>query len=181
LVRALRGLSGWSASPPSSLSSSGRRSGMVAAWRRGTAGWRRASLVDSVLVPFGLMLGALPSFWIALILLYFIAFKFGVVSDRRRPEPRRGDRLVVRVRLPHPSRRPSSDHLDVHIDGPVDPPHGATTCSPFSADDYVKFARAKGLRDRHRRLPLRRPQRHPAGLLPARLGPRHSRGRPSLH
>jgi len=50
---------------------------MVAAWRRGTAGWRRASLVDSALVPFGLMLGALPSYWIALILLYFIAFKFG--------------------------------------------------------------------------------------------------------
>ena len=51
--------------------------GMVAAWRRGTAGWRRASLVDSALVPFGLMLGALPSFWIALMLLYFIGFKFG--------------------------------------------------------------------------------------------------------
>jgi peptide/nickel transport system permease protein len=51
--------------------------GMVAAWRRGTAGWRRQSLVDSGLVPFGLLLGALPSFWIALMLLYFVAFQTG--------------------------------------------------------------------------------------------------------
>jgi len=51
--------------------------GIVAAWRRGTVGWKRGSVVDSGVVPFALILGALPAFWIALVLVYFVAFKFG--------------------------------------------------------------------------------------------------------
>ena len=120
--------------------------GMVAAWRRGTAGWRRASLVDSVLVPFGLMLGALPSFWIALILLYFIAFKFGWFPIGGGLNPGAGIAswsgfvsLIHHAALPAITLTLISMGLWILL--------MRNNMLTVLGDDYVKFARAKGLRD----------------------------------
>jgi peptide/nickel transport system permease protein len=119
---------------------------MVAAWRRGTAGWRRASLVDTVLVPFGLMLGALPSFWIALILLYFIAFKFGWFPIGGGLNPGAGIAswsgfvsLIHHAALPAITLTLISMGLWILL--------MRNNMLTVLGDDYVKFARAKGLRD----------------------------------
>ena len=120
--------------------------GMVAAWRRGTAGWRRASLVDTVLVPFGLMLGALPSFWIALILLYFIAFKFGWFPIGGGLNPGAGIAswsgfvsLIHHAALPAITLTFISMGMWILL--------MRNNMLTVLGDDYVKFARAKGLRD----------------------------------
>ena len=120
--------------------------GMVAAWRRGTAGWRRASLVDSGLVPFGLMLGALPSYWIALILLYFIAFKFGWFPIGGGLNPGAGiaswsgvASLIHHAALPAITLTLISMGLWILL--------MRNNMLTVLGDDYVKFARAKGLRD----------------------------------
>jgi peptide/nickel transport system permease protein len=121
--------------------------GMFAAWRRGSAGWKRGSVADSVAVPFGLLLGALPSFWISLILLYFVAFKFGWFPI--------GGGVAAGVGL---LTGPGFVSLIHHAALP------AITLTLISmglwillmrnnmlsvlGEDYVKFARAKGLRDR---------------------------------
>ena len=121
--------------------------GMVAAWRRGTAGWRRASLVDSGIVPFGLMLGALPSYWIALILLYFIAFKFGWFPIGGGLDPGAGiaswsgvASLIHHAALPAITLTLISMGLWILL--------MRNNMLTVLGDDYVKFARAKGLRDR---------------------------------
>ena len=120
--------------------------GMVAAWRRGTAGWRRASLVDSGIVPFGLMLGALPSYWIALILLYFIAFKFGWFPIGGGLNPGAGiaswsgvASLIHHAALPAITLTLISMGLWILL--------MRNNMLTVLGDDYVKFARAKGLRD----------------------------------
>ena len=120
--------------------------GMVAAWRRGTAGWRRASLVDSGIVPFGLMLGALPSYWIALILLYFIAFKFGWFPIGGGLNPGAGIAswsgfvsLIHHAALPAITLTLISMGLWILL--------MRNNMLTVLGDDYVKFARAKGLRD----------------------------------
>ena len=120
--------------------------GMVAAWRRGTAGWRRAALVDTGLVPFGLMLGALPSFWIALILLYFIAFKFGWFPIGGGLNPGAGIAswsgfvsLIHHAALPAITLTFISMGLWILL--------MRNNMLTVLGDDYVKFARAKGLRD----------------------------------
>ena len=41
------------------------------------AGFRRGSRFDSIAVPFGVMLSAMPVFWISLLALYFLAFRLG--------------------------------------------------------------------------------------------------------
>jgi peptide/nickel transport system permease protein len=41
------------------------------------AGFRRGSRFDSFAVPFGVMLSAMPVFWISLLALYFLAFRLG--------------------------------------------------------------------------------------------------------
>jgi len=121
--------------------------GMVAAWRRGTAGWRRASLVDSGIVPFGLMLGALPSYWIALILLYFIAFKFGWFPIGGGLNPGAGiaswsgfASLIHHAALPAITLTLISMGMWILL--------MRNNMLTVLGDDYVKFARAKGLRDR---------------------------------
>ena len=121
--------------------------GVVAAWRRGTAGWRRASLVDSGLVPFSLMLGALPSFWIALILLYFIAFKFGWFPIGYGLNPGQGiaswsgfASLIHHAALPAITLTFISMGMWILL--------MRNNMLTVLGDDYVKFARAKGLRDR---------------------------------
>lgn len=121
--------------------------GMLAAWRRGTAGWRRESLVDSGLVPLGLLLGALPSFWIALILLYFIAFRFGWfpvgggITAGESINSWSGFTSVL-----HHSMLPAFTLILISM--------GAwillmrNNMLTVMNEDYVKFARSKGLEDR---------------------------------
>jgi peptide/nickel transport system permease protein len=121
--------------------------GMVAAWRRGTAGWRRASLVDSGLVPLGLMLGALPSFWIALMLLYFIAFKTGWFPVGGGIDPGLDIRswtgfnsLLHHSALPAITLTLISMGLWILL--------MRNNMLTVLGEDYVKFARSKGLADR---------------------------------
>ena len=121
--------------------------GVVAAWRRGTAGWKRASVVDSGLVPFGLMLGALPSFWIALILLYFIAFRLGWFPIGNGISPGQGiaswsglGDLIQHAALPAITLTFISMGMWILV--------MRNNMLTVLGDDYVKFARAKGLRDR---------------------------------
>jgi peptide/nickel transport system permease protein len=121
--------------------------GVLAAWRRGTAGWRRGSLADSVLVPLGLLLGALPPFWIALVLLYFIAFQAGWFPVGGGLAP--GQYLTswsAFGSLIHHAVLPALTLILVSI--------GAwillmrNNMLTVLGDDYVKFARAKGLASR---------------------------------
>lgn len=121
--------------------------GMVAAWRRGTAGWRRGSLVDSGLVPFGLMLGALPSFWISLIFLYFVAFKLGWFPVGGGINAGQGllswsglVSLIHHAVLPALTLTLISMGLWILL--------MRNNMLSVLGEDYVKFARAKGLKDR---------------------------------
>jgi peptide/nickel transport system permease protein len=121
--------------------------GVIAAWRRGTAGWKRGSVVDSGLVPFALILGALPSFWIALILVYFVAFKFGwfplsgsiTTGDSVTSWSGVGSVLYHSI-LPGLTLTLISMGLWILL--------MRNNMLTVLGEDYVKFARAKGLKDR---------------------------------
>ena len=41
------------------------------------AAWRRGGFFDSILVPTGVMLQAMPAFWLGILLLYFLAYRLG--------------------------------------------------------------------------------------------------------
>jgi peptide/nickel transport system permease protein len=121
--------------------------GMLAAWKRGTAGWRRGSIVDSGLVPFGLMLGALPSFWISLILLYFVAFKMGWFPIAGGINAGQGlmnwpgfVSLIHHAALPAFTLTLISMGLWILL--------MRNNMLSVLGEDYIKFARAKGLKDR---------------------------------
>jgi len=121
--------------------------GMLAAWKRGTAGWRRGSIVDSGLVPFGLMLGALPSFWISLILLYFVAFKMGWFPIAGGITAGQGIMnwpgfvsLIHHAALPAFTLTLISMGLWILL--------MRNNMLSVLGEDYIKFARAKGLKDR---------------------------------
>jgi peptide/nickel transport system permease protein len=121
--------------------------GMFAAWRRGSAGWRRTSIIDSGLVPFGLMLGALPAFWIGLIFVYFIAFKFGWFPIGGNLNPGQGLSgwsgfvdLIHHAALPAFTLTLVSMGLWILL--------MRNNMLTVLGEDYVKFARSKGLRSR---------------------------------
>jgi peptide/nickel transport system permease protein len=121
--------------------------GMFAAWRRGMAGWRRGSVADSGLVPFGLMLGALPSFWISLILLYFVAFKTGWFPIAGGINAGQGlmnwsgfISLLHHAVLPAFTLTLISMGLWILL--------MRNSMLSVLGEDYIKFARAKGLKDR---------------------------------
>jgi peptide/nickel transport system permease protein len=121
--------------------------GIVAAWRRGTVGWKRGSVVDSGVVPFALILGALPAFWIALVFVYFAAFKFGWFPIGGSIAA--GDSVT------------SWSGIGSILDHSLLPGVTLTLVSvgmwillmrnnmlTVLGEDYVRFARAKGLRNR---------------------------------
>lgn len=121
--------------------------GMLGAWRRGTAGWKRGSVVDSVVVPFGLLLGALPSFWLALILLYLVAFKFnwfpiggGSTAGQSLSGWSGFGSIMDHAALPAITLTLVSMGLWILL--------MRNNMLTVLGDDYVKFARAKGLRNR---------------------------------
>jgi peptide/nickel transport system permease protein len=121
--------------------------GMFAAWRRGLAVWRRTSIIDSGLVPFGLMLGALPAFWIGLILVYFVAFKFGWFPIGGNLNPGQGLSgwsgfvdLIHHAALPAITLTLVSMGLWILL--------MRNNMLTVLGEDYVRFARSKGLRNR---------------------------------
>lgn len=120
--------------------------GMTAAWRRGKAGGNRNSRLDTFLVPLGVMFGAIPPFWLATLLVYFAAFKLSwfPVGGSRTPGADTGIAGIPDV-LRH-AVLPAFTLTLVALGGWVLLMRNSMLS--VMNDDYVKFARAKGLPDR---------------------------------
>jgi len=114
--------------------------GAIAAWRRGTA-------FDSIMVPLGVVLGAMPVYWLGLLVLYVFSFKLGWfpiaggtgVGSGLQPVSGFGT-IIAHATLP------AICLTAVSLGGYVILMRN-TTITVLS-DDFVKFARAKGLNDR---------------------------------
>jgi peptide/nickel transport system permease protein len=121
--------------------------GMVAAWRRGSAGGNRNSRLDTFLVPTGVMLGATPPFWLGTILVYFVAFKLGwfPIGGSRTPGASTGG-LGGIVDIVKHAALPAFTLTLVSLGGWVMLMRNSMLT--VLNDDFVKFARAKGLPDR---------------------------------
>ena len=120
--------------------------GMVAAWRRGAVGGNRNSRLDTFLVPMGVMFGAIAPFWFATLLVYFVAFKLHwfPVGGSRTPGAAGGLSGTPDV-LKH-AVLPAFTLTIVSIGGWVLLMRNSMLT--VMNDDFVKFARAKGLADR---------------------------------
>lgn len=121
--------------------------GMLAAWRRGSAGWQRNSRFDTVVVPFGVMLAAMPAFWLAMLFVYFFSFKFGwfPISKGREPGgPTSG--IAGLVDLVHHAVLPAITLTLISMGGWILLMRNSMLT--VLNDDFVKFARAKGLTNR---------------------------------
>jgi peptide/nickel transport system permease protein len=121
--------------------------GMVAAWRRGAAGGNRNSRLDTFLVPLGVMFGATPPFWFATLLVYFVAFKLGwfPTGGSRTPGAATGGLPGTFDVLKH-AVLPAFTLTFVSLGGWVLLMRNSMLT--VLNDDFVKFARAKGLADR---------------------------------
>jgi peptide/nickel transport system permease protein len=120
--------------------------GMMAAWRRGAAGGNRNSRLDTFLVPLGVMCGAIPPFWLATLLVYFVSFKLGwfPVGGSRTPGAAGGLSGTFDV-LKH-AVLPAFTLTLVSLGGWVMLMRNSMLT--VLNDDFVKFARAVGLPDR---------------------------------
>jgi peptide/nickel transport system permease protein len=120
--------------------------GMVAAWRRGAVGGNRNSRLDTFLVPLGVMFGAIAPFWFATLLVYFVAFKLQwfPVGGSRTPGAAGGLSGTPDI-LKH-AVLPAFTLTIVSIGGWVLLMRNSMLT--VMNDDFVKFARAKGLADR---------------------------------
>jgi peptide/nickel transport system permease protein len=109
--------------------------GAMAAWKRGT--W-----LDSTLVPIGVMLWAMPAFWIGLLMLYFLCYKFGWFPVAGAGvEPVTGFFSILwHAFLPGLTLTMTSMGSYVLL-------MRNTTITVLN-DDFVKFARAEGLPNR---------------------------------
>jgi peptide/nickel transport system permease protein len=122
--------------------------GMVAAWRRSTTGWRRGSRVDTFLVPFGVMLGAMPVYWFATMLLYFVAFKLGwfPIGGGVDPLAESPSFFAHFGDIARHSVLPGFTLTLTAMAGWILLMRNTTLT--VLGEDFVKFARAKGLPDR---------------------------------
>ena len=120
--------------------------GIVAAWRRGSAGGNRNARLDTFLVPIGVMFGATPPFWLATLLVYFVAFKLGwfPIGGSRTPGVAGGLGGAFDV-LKH-AVLPAFTLTVVSLGGWVLLMRNSMLT--VMNDDFVKFARAKGLSNR---------------------------------
>jgi peptide/nickel transport system permease protein len=111
------------------------------------AAWRRGKPLDSALVPTGVMLGATPAFWIATLALYFLAFRLNLFPVYGGSGINEG--LVsfsgIGSIIDH-AALPGITLTAISLGGYLLLMRN-TTITVLS-DDFVKFARAKGLRDR---------------------------------
>jgi ABC-type dipeptide/oligopeptide/nickel transport systems, permease components len=121
--------------------------GMVAAWRRGSAGWHRNSRLDTALVPTGVMLSAMPTFWISMMFVYFIAFKTGWFPINGAPDPTLSRTSIAgMIDIVHHAALPAFTLTLVSLGGWVMLMRNSMLT--VLNDDFVKFARAKGLANR---------------------------------
>jgi len=108
--------------------------------------WKRGRFTDSLLVPSGVMMGAMPAFWIALVADYFLAFRLGwfpVISAT-------GNATILNISdwgtiLDH-ALLPGLVLTLTSAGGYIILMRNVTIT--VLNDDFVKFARAKGLRNR---------------------------------
>ncbi len=121
--------------------------GMVAAWRRGSAGGNRNARFDTFMVPLGVMFGATPPFWLAMLLVYFVAFKLGwfPIGGSRTPGVAAGGLGGAFDVLKH-AVLPAFTLTIVSLGGWVLLMRNSMLT--VMNDDFVKFARAKGLDNR---------------------------------
>lgn len=114
--------------------------GALAAWHRGTA-------LDSIMVPTGVMLSAMPVFWIGLLVLYVFAFKLGWFPVGGGATGGQGLASVsgFGAVISH-AALPAITLTAVSLGGYIILMRN-TTITVLN-DDFVKFARAKGLPDR---------------------------------
>ncbi|HTV12400.1 MAG TPA: ABC transporter permease [Acidimicrobiales bacterium] len=110
------------------------------------AGWRRGSRFDSVAVPFGVMLSAMPVFWISLLALYFLAFKLGWfplaggIGGTGSVGISGAGSIISHAALP------AITLTLVSVGGWVLLMRNSTVS--VLGEDYIKFGRAKGLPER---------------------------------
>ncbi len=121
--------------------------GMVAAWRRGSAGWHRNSRLDTALVPTGVMLSAMPPFWLAMMLVYFISYKLGwfPIGGGIKPGLSKSSSAGL-VDIARHSVLPAFTLTLVAMGGWILLMRNSMLT--VLNDDFVKFARAKGLPNR---------------------------------
>ncbi|MGO9661256.1 MAG: ABC transporter permease [Acidimicrobiales bacterium] len=110
------------------------------------AGFRRGSRFDSVAVPLGVMLSAMPVFWLSLLALYFLAFKlnwfpvFGGVGGSGSVSVSNIGDILDHAALP------AITLTLVSVGGWVLLMRNSTVS--VLGEDYIKFGRAKGLPER---------------------------------
>jgi peptide/nickel transport system permease protein len=108
--------------------------------------WKRGQLLDSLIVPTGVMMSSMPAFWIALIADYFLAFKlnwFPVIAATGTAtllNPSDWATIIDHNLLPGLVLTLTSAGGYILLMRNV-------TITVLN-DDFVKFARAKGLRNR---------------------------------
>jgi peptide/nickel transport system permease protein len=121
--------------------------GMAAAWRRGSAGGNRNARLDTFLVPMGVMFGAIPPFWLATLFVYFLAFKLGwfPIGGSRTPGAPTGGLSGALDVLKH-AALPALTLTIISLGGWVLLMRNSMLT--VMNDDFVKFARAKGLSSR---------------------------------
>jgi peptide/nickel transport system permease protein len=112
------------------------------------AAWRRGGFFDSILVPTGVMLQAMPAFWLGILLVYFFAYRFGWfnVSSTNQIEGRQLASLSGIWTIIEASFLPAAALVAVSLGGYIILMRN--TMVTVMSDDFVKFARAKGLPDR---------------------------------
>lgn len=111
------------------------------------AAWHRGSALDSVMVPTGVMLSAMPVFWSALLVLYVFAFRLGWFPIAGGEN---GGQGLATIRgfgsvISH-AALPAITLTTVSLGGYIILMRNTTAAA--LSEDYVKFARAKGLQDR---------------------------------
>jgi peptide/nickel transport system permease protein len=111
------------------------------------AAWHRGGALDSVMVPTGVMLGAMPVFWVGLLVLYVFAFKLGWFPVAGGAGGGQGLTSIsgFGAVVSH-AALPAITLTAVSLGGYIILMRN-TTITVLS-DDFVKFARAKGLPDR---------------------------------
>jgi peptide/nickel transport system permease protein len=114
--------------------------GALAAWRRGRA-------FDSVMVPMGVMLSAMPVFWIGLLVVYVFAFKLGWFPITGSQGAGQGLQAVSGFSeiISH-ATLPALTLTAVSLGGYIILMRN--NMITVLGDDFVKYARAKGLPSR---------------------------------
>ena len=111
------------------------------------AAWRRGGAFDSIMVPAGVMLGAMPSFWIGTMALYFFAFRLNWFPVAGGSGLNQGLASVSGLSsiISH-AALPAITLTVIALGGYIILMRN-TTITVLS-DDFIKFARAKGLSNR---------------------------------